>query len=603
MKLKKSEFLVLRAFAESDDIYSQRHIASLTGLSIGSVNASLKGLRENELIYGSSITESGLQALEPYKVDNAIILAAGLSSRFAPISYEKPKGVLSVRGEILVERLIKQLREVGIQEIVLVVGYKKEQFFYLHHELGVEIVVNEEYDSRNNNSSMMAAKDYLKNSYVCSSDDYYIDNPYALYEWRPYYFAHFAEGETEEWCISEDRNGHIKSVEIGGRDAWFMIGHAYFDRDFSNRFKQILLDEYNHPTMAPKLWEEVFLDHAKELKMVVKKVDPPICFEFDTLDDVREFDPMFLENVDSGAFDNIAKTLNCQISDIHDVYPLKQGLTNLSCHFSTPNGEYVYRHPGVGTEQLIDRNAEAVALKTARELGLDDTFVFEDPESGWKISRFIVGARNVDPRNADEMRRAMEMCRSLHESEAVVDRSFDFFEEGKRYESLLEEKGPIDVPGYYEMSKAAKRLREYAAADDTFECLCHNDFFYMNFLIDGQDKMSLIDWEYAGMSDYANDFGTCVVCCEMSFEEAMRALHAYFGRTPTFEEIRHNMAFVALAGWCWYVWSLVKEAEGDSVGNWLYIYYSYAEKYMNEVISWYEVGRSAVREDFACAMV
>ena len=58
-------------------------------------------------------------------------MAAGLSSRFAPISYERPKGTLKVRGEILVERQIRQLHEVGITNIALVVGYKKEYFFYL----------------------------------------------------------------------------------------------------------------------------------------------------------------------------------------------------------------------------------------------------------------------------------------------------------------------------------------------------------------------------------------------------------------------------------------------------------------------------------------
>lgn len=598
--IKKSEFEVLSTLAESDDVSTQRELASLAGLSVGSVNSALKSLQAGGLVRDMAITDAGLRAIESNKVDNAVILAAGLSSRFAPISYEKPKGVLTVKGEVLVERLIRQLQEAGIPEIVVVVGYKKEQFFYLEHEFGAKIVINEEYAAKNNSSSMMAAKDFLKNTYVCCSDDYYTRNPFRRYEWRPYYFSHYIEGETDEWCITEDRNGFIKSVAIGGSDAWVMIGHAYFDREFSERFKEVLVKEYDRPAMALKLWEDVFLENVDVLRMAVQKVDPPICYEFDSLDEVRDFDPMFLENVDSQAFDNISKTLGCDKSEICEVYPLKQGLTNLSCHFRVGDREYVYRHPGVGTEQLVDRFAEATALNVAKDLGLDETFIYEDPKEGWKISKFIVDARNVDPHNASEIGRAMEMCRSLHESGARVDRRFDFYEEGKRYKEILEARGPIDVPGFYEMSDAAERLRRYAASDDASECLCHNDFFYMNFLIDAEDGMSLIDWEYAGMSDYASDFGTCVVCCEMDYVEAMRALEDYFGRKPTFEETRHNFAFVALAGWCWYVWSLVKEAEGASVGNWLYIYYSYADKYMNEVISWYEGGKAAIREGFLC---
>ena len=70
------------------------------------------------------------------KVDNAVIMAAGTSSRFAPLSYERPKALIEVRGEILIEREIKQLKDAGIDEIILVTGYMKEQFGYLTDKLG-----------------------------------------------------------------------------------------------------------------------------------------------------------------------------------------------------------------------------------------------------------------------------------------------------------------------------------------------------------------------------------------------------------------------------------------------------------------------------------
>ena len=65
------------------------------------------------------------------KVDNAVILAAGLGQRFAPLSFEKHKALAIVRGEVLIERQIRQLIEAGIPDIYLVVGYKAEQFDYL----------------------------------------------------------------------------------------------------------------------------------------------------------------------------------------------------------------------------------------------------------------------------------------------------------------------------------------------------------------------------------------------------------------------------------------------------------------------------------------
>ena len=72
------------------------------------------------------------------KVDNAIIMAAGTASRFAPLSYEKPKALIEVRGEVLIERQIRQLREAGVDEIIIVTGYMVEQFEYLKDKYGVE---------------------------------------------------------------------------------------------------------------------------------------------------------------------------------------------------------------------------------------------------------------------------------------------------------------------------------------------------------------------------------------------------------------------------------------------------------------------------------
>ena len=104
------------------------------------------------------------------KVNNAIIMAAGTASRFAPLSFEKHKALIEVKGEILIERQIRQLQEAGIKEIIVVTGYMAEQFEYLKEKYKVILIHNPDYLIRNNNSSIHAAKNYLKNSYICSSD-------------------------------------------------------------------------------------------------------------------------------------------------------------------------------------------------------------------------------------------------------------------------------------------------------------------------------------------------------------------------------------------------------------------------------------------------
>ena len=219
MSLSKNEFLVLREIVLHPGC-AQRKIVEATGLSLGSVNSAAKSLSAAGLIADGEPTEAGAAALEPYRVENAIILAAGLSSRFAPISYEKPKGLLKVRGEVLIERQIEQLLAAGITDITVVVGYKKEYFFYLEDKFGVSIVVNPDYASRNNSSSIKRVEDRLGNTYICSSDDYFTENPFEPYVWKAYYAVEYAEGPTAEWCVQTGAHDRITGVTIGGEDAW-----------------------------------------------------------------------------------------------------------------------------------------------------------------------------------------------------------------------------------------------------------------------------------------------------------------------------------------------------------------------------------------------
>ncbi|KGF05911.1 phosphotransferase [Arcanobacterium sp. S3PF19] len=597
MNLSHPLFSVLRELAQSNKPATQRQLCEATGLSLGSVNAALGEAKKRGYIGGNRITEAAMEALKPYEVQNAVIMAAGLSSRFAPISYELPKGLLRVRGEVLIERQIRQLHAAGITDITVVVGYKKEYFFYLAARYGVKIAVNCEYAVRNNNSTLYLVREKLGNTYICSSDNYFTENPFEHYVYGAFYAVQHVEGETGEWCVTCGPRRRITKVEIGGRDCEIMLGHVYFDRAFSKKFTEILENVYHRPETAPKLWEQIYVEHIKELNMTARLYGSDVIKEFDSPDELRNFDPDFMKNVDSEIFDNICAVLRCKKEEIGGFFPLKQGLTNLSCHFTVNGKEYVYRHPGAGTDRMIDRKSENTALRTARDLGLDSTFIYEDEEKGWKISRFIPNARSLDANNAGHLRRAMQMCRKLHESGAVLPREFDFYRESLRYEKILGERKKIDIPGYAELKKQVAELKAFADADGFPLRISHNDFFTHNFLLDVHDTLNLIDWEYAGMSDIAGDFGTFCVCCSLDETRANACIDYYFGRAAEEKERRHFWAYVVFAGWCWYVWSLVKESEGEKVDEWLYTYFSYAERYAPKILRWYKTGVAPVWQD------
>ena len=221
---------------------------------------------------------------------NAIIMAAGMSARFAPLSFERPKGLLKVKGEVLVERQIRQLQEAGISDITLVVGYKAEMFSYLKEKMGVDIVVNEDYYRYNNTSSLIRVVDRIDNTFICSSDNYFSENVFLEKPTSAYYAAVYQDGMTDEWCITTDDEDIITSVQIGGKDSWFMCGHVFFDHDFSSMFRPLLKKEYETEECKNMLWEDLYIKHIDKLKMKIKKYNDGIIHEFDSLEDLRSFD-------------------------------------------------------------------------------------------------------------------------------------------------------------------------------------------------------------------------------------------------------------------------------------------------------------------------
>lgn len=579
MVLTRNQFEVLRCYAGSAGA-TQRAIVKNTGLSLGTVSATVGDLKQAGFVdEDGSVTELGLTELGPYRVDNAVIMAAGLSSRFAPISYERPKGVLTVDGEVLIERQIRQLQAAGIDDITVVVGYKKEEFFYLEDLLGVRIVVNPHYAERNNNSSIYLVKDRLSNTYICSSDDYFEENPFEPYVYDSYYAAVYMDGPTDEWCLkTKGRDKTIVGVEVGGSDSWVMLGHVYWSREFSQAFARLLERVYDGPATAPKLWEDIYAEHMAELPPLhMRTYRNGVIWEFDSLEDLRHFDPSFIDNVDSLILDNICGVLDCERSAIRDIVPIKKGMTNTSFRFEVDGKRYVYRHPGYGSDEITNRRAEARFQEVARDLGLDSTFVHEDPEKGWKISRYIEGARDLDYHDWDDVARAMKMIRRLHESGLDCGFVKDMHEDTLLQIKLLDERRRTQFKDFGELLDLADSLNKDVMADGLAPVPCHNDFYDQNFLITDQG-MDLIDWEFAGMSDYASDLAVFIACCpDYTYEDALKIYGLYFGRDLTERELFHCVAYTAVVSFHWFVWALYKDACGEPVGEFLYYYYRYTK--------------------------
>lgn len=266
-------------------------------------------------------------------VDNAVIMAAGTSSRFAPLSYELPKALITVKGEVLIERQIRQLKEAGVKEIYIVTGYKAEMFGYLKEKFGVHLVHNPDFLTRNNNASIYAVKDILRNSYICSADNYFAENPFEKEVSDCYYAAVYANGPTKEWCMDFSEDGTITNVQIGGENAWYMLGHTFWDQAFSKNFLEILIREYDLPETKDLLWESIYINNIDRLKMKIRKYSGDTVFEFDTLDELREFDQSYIKDTRSEILKGVAKELSCKEEEIKEVTAYKDS-TNEAAGFT-----------------------------------------------------------------------------------------------------------------------------------------------------------------------------------------------------------------------------------------------------------------------------
>ena len=201
-----------------------------------------------------------LQELEPYRVDNAIIMAAGYSARCMPLSNVMPKGLFRVKGEILIEREIEQLQSAGINQIVVVTGFMHEKFEYLKEKYNVILINNKDYDKYNNMASLYVAQDYMKNSYILCSDNYYEDNVFQKYVFDSYYSCVYSDSYCDEFCVTKiGEDGYIEDIHRGGERAWYTIGDAFFNAEFSGLFCEFMNDEWNNIEVRNMLMEYIVL--------------------------------------------------------------------------------------------------------------------------------------------------------------------------------------------------------------------------------------------------------------------------------------------------------------------------------------------------------
>lgn len=296
MELTRKQFDVLEALATTSTPLTQRELESRTGHSLGTVNRVLKELTEAGYVENSTITNDGVNALEPYRAKRAVFIAAGFGTRLVPITFNTPKPLVRVHGVRIIDRLIDACLQAGINEIYIVRGYLGELFDQLLYKYPmIKFLENPVYNEANNISSSLVARYMLSNAYVFEAD-LLISNPAIIKKYH--YTSDFLgikKDRSDDWCFKV-KDGIIVEEKVGGEgdDIWQMVGISYWNEADGHKLSQDIQDVYSSPGGKERYWEQVPLVYRKEHYAVEISVchDEDIV-EIDTFKELKAIDKTY----------------------------------------------------------------------------------------------------------------------------------------------------------------------------------------------------------------------------------------------------------------------------------------------------------------------
>ncbi len=550
---------------------TQRELAEQVGISLGLVNRMLQALkREGYLDREGQLTGKTLDLLESRKPRRAVILAAGYGMRMVPVS-NTPKALLEVHGERLIERLIRQLREAEVQDICAVVGYRKEQFEYLTDQYGVKLVYNPDYAGRNNLHSLTLVTGWFDNCYVVPCDLWCRENPFRAHELCAWYAVSKEEDVLSD--VRVNRKGELvrkSPLETGNR----MVGIAYLCGGEAAQLRERLAELDGTRQYAGAFWEEAL--YAGDRMTVPARVFPVgKAVEINTYEQLRELDSAS-NNLQAGAIAAIGKVFGASAEDITDIAVLKKGMTNRSFLFSVRGERFIMRIPGEGTEKLINRRQEAAVYEAIRGKGLCDDPVYIDPDTGYKITKFLPGVRVCDPENEDDLRCCLAKLKEFHSMRLQVEHRFDLWGQIEFYESLWPMPESM-YRDYAETKAAVLKLKAWVDRQPKEEYLAHIDAVCDNFLF--ADTIQLTDWEYAGLQDPHVDLAMFAVYSSFGREKLDHMIDLYFDDACPRETRTKIYCYAAACGLLWSNWCEYKSSLGVEFGEYSLQQYRAAKEY------------------------
>lgn len=228
-----------------------------------------------------------------YKVERAIIMAAGKGTRMRPVTLHTPKPLVKVNGKRMIDSVIEALHKNGISEIYIVVGYLKDQFEILPKEYeNVKLIENPFYDTCNNISSLYVARDYIENAIILDGDQIIYHEKILAPEFdRSGYNAVWTDDETEEWLMTVEKGIVTSCSRTGGKGGWQLYSVSRWNEADGKRLKHHLELEFNEKYNRQIYWDDVAMFcHADEYELGIRPMNADDVIEIDNLEELIALD-------------------------------------------------------------------------------------------------------------------------------------------------------------------------------------------------------------------------------------------------------------------------------------------------------------------------
>ena len=238
------------------------------------------------------------------------------------------------------------------------------------------------------------------------------------------------------------------------------------------------------------------------------------------------------------------------------------GMTNRSYKVTMKNhAEYLVRIPGFGTEKLINRLEERKSNELACKLGLDSKLLYFS-DDGKKVMTFIPNVQETTKEQLKKMEnisQAANIFRKLHTCGEDTGVRFEVFEMASMYEKLIEQSGVCLHDDYQANKQTVMSIKDGLDAKGLIQRVpCHNDPLVANWVLDVNNKLYLIDWEYAGMNEPMWDLSCLSIEANYTETEDYALMKMYFEHEPVLEERKRFIATKLYVDFLWTLWGLAR---------------------------------------------